>query len=846
MNSTIIALIVSAFFAVILLGGFLVGFWRGFKRSTANLIFSVVGVIVAFFVTPLITNAILGIKVEYEGNLVTLQNVLVEMFLAVGDMRQMISANKNLETLIISLPGAICNVVMFILVTIAIEIVMYIIYKICNFTFLKGPKRGRLFGGLVGLVKAFIVTIIAFMPLAGLIGFANKMTTANQYNLVEIEQTATASEENSEETNKNHSLILDNIPEQAVIVVRGLENNFLTKCSSLFGLDNAMFDYYASAKVDGGRVKIRKEIEDTYQIADFAYQLSYQNFEKLDYTKIDYDKMTGAVDRLTSSNLFKYVLSPTLSDLIVNYEKYSFLGSEFELKDIFKEIGQHLPEADQIGLYFRNDLLNISNLIKNIGKSGIINDVITLEEKNEREIVNALTTEKNMTTIESGINSVFKLNVIQDSISSVMQKIVDKISTELDKIDVDSDDISENGWKEVASSFTQIVKDLGDIMKEVDLTKVKDDPTILLDSKEKYDLNLIVSKFGDMVDQLRANKILQTSEGKPIIDKLLAKHDLALPSKQLIDNNGKKVEIKTYKQLLEFVVQSVITVRDEGVYDIINDNSISDSEKINAIAEILSQENKKDTLNKIILPLYQVEFTNKNLVQKFVENLNPEILDLKLLNNYDEWKSDLKNISDIFVALNSHKVDDTTYLMLIVDGEMERLINNIKENEIDEIFNPLLSAKSTKAIKDNIFEILGSSLSTLTGKEITMSTEGVSFAGEESQTEEICNILKKFVAISNNVGDGIANIDRQSLAELLEAMKVNAYRTSNGKSEEGIFKNCYEVIVESFNEVYNEVITVIANDNALLNELGVEELTLETLLTIDFNKLIEMIENKLA
>ncbi len=847
MSSTIIGLGVSLLFVIILVGGFLVGFWRGFKRSSVNLIFSVVGVIVAFFVTPLITNAILGIKVEYEGSPVSLQNILLEMLLSIGDLRQMVSANKNLEILVTNLPGALCNVIMFILVTIAIEIVMYIIYKICNFTFLKGAKGGRLFGGLVGVAKAFIVTIIAFMPLAGLIGFAKNMTTANDFNIVPVEATAVANEEQSSEKDKSSSLIIDQIPEQAVIIVKGLENNFLTKCSSIFGLDNAMFDYYASTKVDGGRVKIRKEIENVYQIADFGYQMGKHDLNNVDFAKINYDKVIKSVDELTDSGLFKYVVSQSLSDLIINYEKYSFLGADFEYKDILIKVGGRLSEMENASTYFRNDMLNAFKTVKTIGKSGIINEIIALDEKNEKTIANLLTNDKNIVVLEEGINNIFKLNIIKDSISSVMQRVIDKVSVELDKIGVDGSDISENGWKEISKSLTNIVKDMGIILNEIDLGEVIDDPTILLDKEKNYNLNLIMSKIGDIVDEVRANKLLQTKDNKPIVDKFLAKQNLSLPTESVLDNDGNKIEIKTYKKMLEFVVQSVETVRNEGIFDIVVDEKLSNEEKISTLANLISTEGKKNLLSDIILPLYQVEFTNKLVIEKITEVLNGNVIDLNLLNNYNEWKSDLSYISDILVALNSGKIENKSFLTLALEGNIEEIINNIEENDIDNVFNPLLSAKSTKVLKDNIFEILSTQLSTLAGKEIIISAEGVSFAGAESQTQEICNILKKFVAINKNLDGGLKNIDRTALSQILETMKLNAYRTTlSDKTEEGIFKGAYEVLVESFNEVYNEVINVIANNQELLKELGVENLNIETLLNIDFDKLVSMIDDLLS
>ena len=243
MTSALIGWIASILFILILVGGFFVGFWRGFKRSTANLIFSVIGVIIAFFITPVITNAVLGIQVNYEGSQVQLKDLVYEMIISIGDVKQMISTNANLKTLVANLPAALFSTLIFIIVTILVEMVIYIIYKICNFAFIKGPKGGKLFGGIVGVAKTFIVTIIAFMPFAGLIGLANNLTTANDYSIRTASvQTVTEDTEGQEDETKIYSLAADQLPNEAVIVIRGLENNMLTKCSSLFGLDNAMLD----------------------------------------------------------------------------------------------------------------------------------------------------------------------------------------------------------------------------------------------------------------------------------------------------------------------------------------------------------------------------------------------------------------------------------------------------------------------------------------------------------------------------------------------------------------------------------------------------------------------------
>lgn len=842
MSSALVGWIVSLVFVLILVGGFFVGFWRGFRRSTANLIFSVIGVIVAFFVTPIITRAILGIQVDYDGSKVALQNIIYEMLVSIGDVRQMVSTNANLAVLFKNLPSAIFSTIIFIFVTIAIEFVIYLIYKIFNFAFIKGPKGGRLFGGLVGVAKAFIVTIIAFMPLAGLIGLANNLTDSNDYNIQTVAVAETQAEEGNDKSKKSTGLIIDKVPETAIIVVRGLENNFLTKCSSLFGLDNAMFDYYSSVKVDGGKVKIRKEIENFYDVADFGYQITKYEADKINYEDINYDKLLDAVKQLTSSDLYKHVISTTISDIITDYQKYSFLGPNFAYSDILADISQGLSKTENKATYFRDDVLNLINSVKTLGQAGIINDIFALEKKSIDAVANVLTNDSNIESFEKGINGILKLNVIQDSVSNVMQKLVDKISTDVDNIGINSSDMSENDWKEVARSFTQIVKDFGSISSSVDVVNVIEDATILLDKEKNYDIANITSKLGDLIDEIRANKLLQTAEGKPIFDKLLEKHDISLPTEEVVTNEGEKVKINNYKELFEFISPSLVKVRDEEIYQIVNGEG--EENIIISLAKKISQQGKHDLLSDILMPLYQIDFTRELVIEELIIATGNDFVELGTLNNYSEWKSDLGYISDMLIALNNLNIDETTYLEFAINGDFNAIINNIDSEEIDKIFIPALSAKSTNKVKQNIFDSLKVELDRISNKDNNLSIEGVSFTGEESQTQEICNILKKLIVVNNSLSEGqdIKDADKAMLSSLLEEMKKNAYRTSLlGKSEEGIFHDTFENFVEALKASYADVITQIENSQELLAELGVDNLNVENFINIDYSKLLDMI-----
>ena len=76
-----IALILNLTFVLTLVIGFLIGLWRGVKKASINIVFSLVGLVIAFFVCGFITNAILGINVQdSNGEPASLAQLLINMF----------------------------------------------------------------------------------------------------------------------------------------------------------------------------------------------------------------------------------------------------------------------------------------------------------------------------------------------------------------------------------------------------------------------------------------------------------------------------------------------------------------------------------------------------------------------------------------------------------------------------------------------------------------------------------------------------------------------------------------------------------------------------------------------
>lgn len=850
-NATFIGWMVTLLFIIILIGGFFVGFWRGLKRSTANMVISIIGLILAFFITPVVTNAIMGIQVSYNGEMVTLETLILQMLLNMEGVSTMIENNPNLQTLILNLPKALANTLIFVLLTIAVECVLYVIYKILAVTIFKvkkDTKKHRTLGGVVGLVKTFIITIVAVMPLSSLIGLASTMTTSEDYNITtktQIEATASESSGN---------IITDNLPKEAVAIINGLENNIMFKLSGFFGLDNAMFDYYSGVDIEGEKVYIRAEIENAYKIFDFGYQLQAYDLKDIDYSKINYDKVIASFDTLTNSALFKKVISQTLADLIVNYDNYSFLAQNQFIVDnteIMQAIGDSLQvyiDEGKTSEYFRHDLLEIVDSVKTVAQSGMIDEILTLENLDVKGVATIITNQYNIDDFTSGLNGILNAHVVRASITNLAERGLEQLLSGIDAIAVSTADWTEDDWKELSTSVTSIIRDFGDIAKEVDVLEVINDPTILLGkngNNENYDISFIASKLGSLIDNLRANKLLKNSENQPVIDTLLADKKIVLPTEDVYDNNGEIVTISNYTELFNFISPSLVKMRDENIYDIVT-NEESATSKITNLANIISTEGKKTLLSDVILPLYQVEPTKSLIIDNLTQNLESNLLNFANLTTYQEWKKDLNYISNMLITLNEYKIGEDSYLTLALNDNIDAIMDDLTSEKVNSTFLPILYAKSTTAIKDKLFANIKSQIDNFTGLNATLSIAGVTFIEDssENQAREVCEVVKKLISVNSAIdsGETIKTMDKTILGELLNIMKLNSYRTTlDEKTEEGIFKDAFIKIMTKFKSEYQTEVEYIEANPDILSELGVDSLGEENYPYIDYALLLEKI-----
>ncbi len=876
MSASAIGWIVSIVFIVILVIGFFIGFWRGLKRSTASLIFGLVGALLAFFLTPVITNAILGIDITVNGTQTSINNYLVEMIKSASeDIEALVNANPNLESFFAQLPSALVNVVVFIVLTVVIEFIMYIIYKIIASIFLRykpGAKKHRITGGVVGAIKTLIIVVFAFMPLSALIGTLNNIMYEDTYFVEQVQTDTTVAnaedgeiiiddgesedqagegqqedEQTTEETKVN-SLIDEYIPSEVKNVISGLENNALIKISKVFGLDNYVFDYLSQVTVDGEKVEVRKEIENIYPMANFVYQLRtfYDEEGLVNLKNADLDRIEKYFNNFVDSGLFQSVLASTVANVIENYQDYAFIADSQIVQeygiilDDLKANLSSLTTTKEKGEYFASDFKNLFSAFKTLAKSGALDQVKDLSGLNE--ILNVLTSDKNLTVLQSALENVFSMNTIQDSISSVIKVTFEKILNEEVSDIEDSSNYTDEQWKNLSAKFTNILKIVGDINSGFSggLEGVIKDPAGILDESSET-LSATLANVGSLLDELLNIDLFKTTTGEntTIFDGILTEYKLTLPSGTVLKVNTnesgelvkEEVTISSYKELFEFVTPTLITVKDNDLYSIITSGSDAQS-LLQTLADKIAK-NDGDTvagdkylLHKIVLPLYQIDFTNELIVSNLQSALGEdEIITFANIDTLAEWESELDYISDLITKVNTTSVNIgsqeqpnyQTYLQIILSGDYNTLINNLQEEDVDGIFRPILEAQCTENLKTQVISLINENINSITNRQTEIPTINIA-----DNVDEIISIIKSFISLNKVITsaqditiDSLVEMNTEDIGNVLNAIRDTLYDEEGNLKEDTMFGGIYNDII---GEIKLEYMDEVPNINDILSD----------------------------
>ncbi len=838
MNSTTINLIISFVFVFILIIGFLLGFWRGVRRSAVSFGIGVAGVIVAFFVTPLITNAVMQISVPYEDGSVALNQYLLEMLLQDQQIASLVENNPDLTSLVEALPGAIANVVVFIIATILIMLVLYIIYKIIAVTCLKrkeDQKMYRTWGGAIGLVKAFVITLFVFMPVSSLVGLVGEISAQNDiYIKKEINNNgqntlsaAQANEEQDQQNQETSNVLSQYIPAEAIEIIDAVNNNFLFKMCGAVGLDDAMFDYMSSIDLNGEKLYLRQEIVSYVDVYDVAMQISQIPSSDKTFAQLDFDKLEIYLGNVLDGTLFKQIFTETIAQVIEDYQSYSdLLGQEFveEYGELFDKISQSLNElqenASGVSEYFTQDINKLFEIFKTLSQNGVLDQITSLTEANAKDIVQILA--NNTSALSSSVNSLLQMNVLHDGFDFIVNTALPQLIEGVGEVVSDTADWADAQWQELSTQLTNAITDLSEVLKQVDISAVLEDPTSLLSKDDTTNIETALSSLGKFVDDVLEISVLQDSAGNSIFKNLMEQNNFVLPESSVTDNDGQQIVLTTYQQYFEFMSQSLQEIKNNDLYGLLTQSSDA-TQIIKEIANLISQEGNQGMLQNIFLPLVQVEPTKTLIADELVSSLQSDLIDLTGIEGYDEWNSELGYFSQIIILLNKTNETGTSYLDYAINGDAQALLENLGSNiSITDILTPVLRAKSTQGLKEQIVSAIEEVLKSLSNAEFTISLDNITFEEKnaEDQTNEVClifeDLLKFYKDYTSSGGEdfNFSNIDKEVLGQLLDHIKENAYRTElYDYSQEGLFRPVFDSLYRQLLAEYPLAEDVIGDKN---------------------------------
>ena len=168
MSSTLISILVSIVVALCLLISFFVGRKRGVKRTLLDAGLTLAFLILAFFLTPIITNAFMGISLTIGSTTATAGTFVSVLLMENKDIGAYVKSSESLQAFVNGIIPAILSVIVFVILCLVFKLIEHIIYKIIERFGMKskteeeeeGILRNKLGGGILSAVKTFLFIIV--------------------------------------------------------------------------------------------------------------------------------------------------------------------------------------------------------------------------------------------------------------------------------------------------------------------------------------------------------------------------------------------------------------------------------------------------------------------------------------------------------------------------------------------------------------------------------------------------------------------------------------------------------------------------------------------------------------
>lgn len=800
-----------------LLIGFLVGVYRGLKRSATHVLFVVASAIIAFFVTRPITDAILNVNIDYNGATMAIKDYIVQM---ISENFVDLSHFDSTSEFVRQLPSAVASPIVFIVVMVLMFLLFEIIYLIVARISYGSKKKDfssnkprRIPGGFIAMAETFMFLLVLFAPITSLTQTYEEIVSAS------TAQGASTSETSSMPTiGEQLSSMLPAEVNEAILSFN--DSAFGVICSA-GGFDDALFDGLSDVKIDGEKINVREEIlnlASTYdEVAVFVNSVNANNFSNLNFTPLK-----DSLNAIISNNLFKTVITDTLKDFIVNYDA---LAEELnlsesipqEVTDIIHDLQLKITDEFDFYEYLSSDLLNALDIVDNVIKSGTLEAFMQLEDADIESILNIIVTKKD--TVAPALKTALNLNLVTDT----LPRLVDILSAQMQNMIENNPDFSLNGdlTTDDKNEMVDVVMNAAEEIKTFsdngnDIFGLLNNDNMISALLSMPDLDEIIDSLGEMLDNVSGLEIFTTTNGTETVNAfqtIIEGMGLTLLGDEVsvVGASGEVTtkEIASYSDFFAQIKGPILAIKNtNGLSDMISGGDFSE---LLDVVKAKAQEDEEFIAN-ILMPFYELETASVNgtsfkemIFDNVTSELSSGMSSFITLNStsYADYRTDLISLGSLIKELASHtievKEDSETvtydYFDYLTSGNADlfTLITDMLNTSVttdvtalDNVLNILFANDMYAPLNDTIFTTIDEQIEGITGVNPASNIDNLY---DNNRTSDYISTIKALLNAVTN--DAMSGEDMSAklpiIGEMLDSLK--------GSAQKGVFYEAFENII---------------------------------------------------
>ena len=696
--------IVSISLAGLILIGFLLGFWRSWKKSLIRFSFIIVSFLVAFLLSQKLSELLM--KKYVDGFVISIFGLTLDLESVIGEIaKDLLYEGSALTNLTTALMNIALRLVAFLIIFVAMFVVTLLIYWIISAIMSTKKRRNsvgdekekiwkRFIGAGIGLVSTLVICIVLFSPFFGLMNICDKFlkddnkNTASAYN----ETCFVAGKFYTE--NKNIGQI-ESYLQKYDDLRTDYKKSFAGVVFTYSGVDflgETIFSKLSTVNQNGVVVNLTEESVNIVNV----YNIYKTNFVE---SKFDLatEQSVKALEDIYGIAKNSEVMKSIIADIVPNMTtKWSngekFLGMELPVNDDSKELVIEILKpfkSKEFVILDRNfnvlfDAIKTANshkIIESVNNGSAIIDVIDAPNFVKDEIEAIATTPEFRRALPNVMTTVVKI-AYKSSIGDPETKLNQEFTQE---------DLALIVWSDEAEITQTIVTRTFKFIKSEDIIN-----------------NL--TDIGVVIDSARKSKILSNPVKIFVLDYISLKADKLGDSKQIIidaiNNNWNNLDYR-FEDLFATIETTVKVAKELSSMDLIdlketirsllnNDTTEKVKETIElaikngAFNSLIGDNEKADVYNDLILNV--LENTDKTSIDKdllagqvIVDIINsPKTEQSSVLDNYGNSETTKEDKADVMIE--TLVASDT--IMDVLKNEADK-VENEQDSQVKEYINNL-------------------------------------------------------------------------------------------------------------------------------------------------------------